>query len=205
MTLESFKTKIITEYYVSNLDIFINLLEKKRKTTSIQMNNTNSNSSIVSQPLPIDVLLSYAGFLPFESITYVFVIPLVGFLGALLCLLSVLIFFRASSPGKEFKNEPVYVYFKTISIINLVQLLAFIPNGFCFTPSAIYLPQIDMQKCIIFQLVYGPFSNLFFHYTGVLEIIIVLDRMKVNFFYFSLAGIFNDCTIFVLILEGVGV
>ena len=148
------------------------------------MNNTNSNSSIVSQPLPIDVLLSYAGFLPFESITYVFVIPLVGFLGALLCLLSMLIFFRASSPGKEFNNEPVYVYFKVIAIIYLAHLLALIPHGFCFTASAIYLPHIDVETCILFQLVYVPISNLFFHYTGVLELIIVLDRMKVNFSLF---------------------
>jgi hypothetical protein len=159
------------------------------------MNNTNSNSSNSSSlsfpPLPIDVLLSYAGFLPFESITYVFVIPLVGFLGALLCLLSVFIFFRASSPGKEFNNEPVYVYFKVIAIIYLAHLLALIPHGFCFTASAIYLPHIDVESCILFQLVYVPISNLFFHYTGVLELIIVLDRMKVTFFYFSLAGIFN--------------
>ena len=145
------------------------------------MNNTNSNSSLSFPPLPIDVLLSKAGFLLFTSITSVFVVPVIGTLGSLLCLTSVFIFFRASSPGKEFKNEPVYVYFKVISIINLVQLLALIPNGFCFTASAIYLPQVDMQKCIIFQLVYGPFSNLFFHYTGVLELIVVLDRMKVIF------------------------
>jgi hypothetical protein len=38
---------------------------------------------------------------------------------------------------------------------------------------------MNVQACIIFQLVYIPFSNIFFHYTGVLELIIVLDRMKV--------------------------
>ena len=148
------------------------------------MNNTNSNSSTVSPPLPIEVLLSFAGFLPFESIASVFVMPIIVFLGALLCLLSVFIFFRASSPGKEFTNEPVYVYFKVIAIIYLAHLLALIPHGFCFTASAIYLPQIDMQTCILFQLAYVPSSNLLFHYTGVLELIIVLDRMKVNFFIF---------------------
>jgi hypothetical protein len=149
------------------------------------MNDTNSNSSTTPSlsfpPLPIDVLLSYAGFLPFESITYVFALPLVGSLGSILCLISVFIFFRASSPGKEFSNEPVYVYFKVIAIIYLIHLLALIPHGFCFTASAIYLPHIDVQTCILFQLVYLPISNLFFHYTGVLELIIVLDRMKVIF------------------------
>ena len=148
------------------------------------MNNTNSNSSLSFPPLPIDILLSKAGFLPFTSITSVFVVPVIGTLGSLLCLTSVFIFFRASSPGKEFKNEPVYVYFKVIAIIYLAHLLALIPHGFCFTASAIYLPHIDVETCILFQLVYVPISNLFFHYTGVLELIIVLDRMKVNFSLF---------------------
>jgi hypothetical protein len=138
-----------------------------------------SNSTTISSPplLPIEVLLSMAGFLPFSLITFQFVMPSVGCVGSLFCMLSVYVFFRAYASGKGFNNEPVYVYFKVIAIIYLIHLLALIPHGFCFT--AYYFPQMDVQACILFQLVYIPFSNVFFHYTGILELIIVLDRMKV--------------------------
>ena len=138
-----------------------------------------SNSTTISTPplLPIEVRLSMAGFLPFSLITFQFVMPSVGCVGSLFCLLSVYVFFHTYLPGKSFSIEPVYVYFKVIAIIYLIHSLALIPHGFCFT--AYYFPQMNVQACIIFQLVYIPFSNIFFHYTGVLELIIVLDRMKV--------------------------
>ena len=155
------------------------------------MNSTNTSSTSFP-PLPIDVLLSYAGFLPFESITYVYVIPIVCVVGLVLCSLSVFIFFRSPTQAKEFTNEPVYVYFKVISFIYLLNLLALIPHSFCFTASAIYLPQMNIKACIIFQLVYLPVSNLFFHYTAMLEFIIVLDRLKVNYKFFKNDSVKKD-------------
>jgi hypothetical protein len=139
----------------------------------------NSSNSTTPPLLPIDVLLSMAGFIHFDMIMFQFVMPTIGILGALLCSSSVYIFFRAAPPNKGFNNEPVYVYFKVISVVYLIHLLALIPHGFFFTASAYYFPQLDLQACMLFQLVYITFSNIFFHYTGILELIIVLDRMKV--------------------------
>ena len=143
----------------------------------------NSSNSTTRPLLPIDVLLSMAGFIHFDMIMFQFVMPTIGILGALLCSFSVYIFFRAAPPNKGFNNEPVYVYFKIISVVYLIHSLALIPHGFCFT--AYYFPQMNVQACIIFQLGYLPVSNLFFHYTAILEFIIVLDRLKVNYNYFK--------------------
>ena len=132
------------------------------------MNNSNSTSPPL---LIIDELLTLAGFIPFDLITWQFVF-------AFFCFLSLLVFFSRKKASNDFRTEPVYVYFKVMSIIYLIHSLGLIPHGFCFT--AKYFPQMDCHACIIFQLVYMPFSNIFFHYTGVLELAVVLDRMKVS-------------------------
>ena len=144
------------------------------------MNSTStSNTSNSSSPppiLPIEVLLAYAGFLPFDLITFQFVMPLIGLIGGLFGLLSVCIFFK-----RDFNQEPIYTYFRLIAMLDLLHLMALIPHGFCFVPR--YLPQMSSYSCITYQLIYIPLSNLCFHYTGVIELAIILDRMK-NFSLF---------------------
>ena len=143
------------------------------------MNETNSTPSpLPLAPLALDELLSLLGFLLFDLIMFQLVMPSLGVSSAFFCFLSVLVFFSRKQSSKDFQCEPIYVYFKVIAIIYLIHSLAIIPHGFCFT--AKYFPQMNCQACVIFQLVYIPFSNIFFHYTGMLEIAIILDRMKVR-------------------------
>ena len=137
---------------------------------------TNTNiPPWLSKNMTIAELLDEYGFLPFDTISFQFGMPLIGATGSLFAFVSIWIFFQ-----KKF-NDPLYDYFKVIACINLVHLLAYIPHGFCFTPR--YLPEINSNACMLFQVVYIAVSNFFFHYTGVVEFAIVLDRLK-NFSVF---------------------
>ena len=125
----------------------------------------------MNDSLTIDQMLDINGFIPFDVVAYQFGMPLLGATGIILCTINALIFFK-----KAFK-APVDDYFKLINLLNLCVCAMCVPYGFCFTPK--YFPNMDSYKCAIVQSVYIPIAMLIFHYTGILEIAILLERMKI--------------------------
>ena len=126
--------------------------------------SSNANMTILE-------LIDYYGFKPYEMIIFQYGMPGIGIAGFLFAALSCWIFFDTKSFHHSF-----YDYFKLISLLNTAHLLIYIPHGLCLTPR--YFPEMDSHACITFVVVYNVFSNFFFHYTGVIEFAIVLDRLK---------------------------
>ena len=125
----------------------------------------------MNESLTIDQVLDINGFIPFDVIAYQFGMPLLGATGIILCTINALIFLK-----KAFK-APVDDYFKLINLMNLCVSVMCVPYGFCFSPK--YFLDMDSYKCAIVQSVYIPIAMLMFHYTGILEIAILLERMKI--------------------------
>ena len=125
----------------------------------------------MSGNVTLDELLDILGFIPIDLIVYQFVVPTMGVIGIIFCTINACIFFR-----KPF-NAPADDYFKLISLIYILDSLLSVPYGFCFSPK--YFPEMDRHMCAIVLSVYIPYINLAFHYTGILEIAILLERMKI--------------------------
>ena len=127
------------------------------------------NSSQMAN-LSISDLLATLGYAQFNIIAYSAFIPSAGLAGVILCALSAWIFFRPVFRQTE------YVYYRIIALFHVLHLILAVPFGVCYSP--LYVPPIYMQTCVSLKMVYIPFSNLSFHYTAVLEIAILLERMK---------------------------
>ena len=126
--------------------------------------NPISNTSVS------DLLFSL-GFVDFDLVIYEFVIPSIGLVGLILCTISIWIFFVK----KAFKNQ-IYDYYRFLVTVYWIHLLLSIPYGLFFTPR--YFPSINSYPWAILQSFYITFSNFLCHLTGVIEIGILMDRMK---------------------------
>ena len=107
----------------------------------------------------------------FVVIVYQFAIPIMGFIGTILCPLNVVIFFKKIFQKTEFD------YFKVLSVAYLINVMSGIIYGFSFSPE--FFPSIDSHWCVIYQTAYVPISLSMLHFTGVVEIGILLDRIKI--------------------------
>ena len=121
--------------------------------------------------ITLNELLDDLGFVQFDYIVYQFVIPFVGTCGSLLSLLTTWIFFKA-----EFRNE-MYDYYRVLSIVHFIHLSLSVPYGLFFTPR--YFSNIDTYSWATYQSFYITFSNFLCHYAGVLEVGIIMDRLRV--------------------------
>jgi len=120
---------------------------------------------------PLDDLLDSLGFLPINIYIYGIIIPVIALIGLVLGILVVFIFFK-----KKF-SASIYWYFRVISIANLIQLAFAIPYGICFTPT--YIPSMDSYACALVQSAYIPYENFTSHFRAILEIAILLERIKI--------------------------
>jgi len=133
------------------------------------MNPNESNQS--STIYPLDDLLYSLGFLPISIYICEIILPIVAFIGCILCTLSLWIFFN-----RKF-TATIYWYFRVVTIANLIQLAFAIPYGICFTPK--YFPSMNSYSCAIVQCAYIPFGNFTSHFVAILEIAILLERIKI--------------------------
>jgi hypothetical protein len=133
------------------------------------MNLNKSNESTMIYPL--DDLLNSIGFLPSIIYMYQIILPIVAFIGCIFCTLSLWIFFK-----KKF-SASIYWYFRVITIDNLIQLLFAIPYGICITPK--YFPNMDSYACALVQCAYLPFLAFTSHFVSILEIAVLLERIKI--------------------------
>ncbi len=154
-----------------------NYLKFKKKSISRKiMDNLSSadagNLSSSIQDLPsLDQLLDTLGFTEWNIIIATFAIPSISLVGIVLCSLSAWIFFQP-----KFK-DPVFYYYRLLSIVYIIHLAHNIPRGLLSTPR--YLPQINTYLSCIY-LIYHAFMSIFlFHFEETLQIGILLTRMKI--------------------------
>ncbi len=132
---------------------------------------SNETSNFSTEFYTIDDLLISLEISPTSYIIYQLVIPSIGLIGFIFCLKSLIIFSR-----KNF-NSPTDQYYRLISLLNVFAMVFSIPYGFCFSPK--YFPSMNSYVCAIVQCVYIPYIDLMVHYSGVLEIAVMLERLKI--------------------------
>ena len=118
----------------------------------------------------LDQLLSLIGIGNGQFIIYGYIMPILALIGSPLCLLNIIIFFK-----KKFSTKCDF-YFRIINCFNLFSILFAIPGAMCLAPK--YFPKMNTFACAIVTSVYLPYVHFNFHFIGVLEIIILLERIK---------------------------
>ena len=134
-------------------------------------NLTNETNRIPNTLNSLDSLLDSLGFAPWMSVSTTYVLPLLNFLGAIDCSLSLWISCR-----KKF-GDPVFFYYRLLCFINIIYLLHNIPTCVLFTPR--YFPHVNTWSIAVYRIYYAFLTNLLFHYGDVLQMGILLARMKI--------------------------
>lgn len=124
----------------------------------------------------LDNLLHLLGFDPWLTFTCSFLLPSLSLIGAILCSLSCWLFYR-----KCFFKDQVFFYYRLLCFINMVRLIHGIPFGILFSPR--YIPQINTYYSTFIQIYCSSICFILSHFDDLLQIAILLDRMK----------IFNTC------------
>ena len=130
-------------------------------------NNSKENVSLES----LEDKLQSVGLTPWMSVMTTFVLPVINFLGVVGCSLSLWIFLR-----KKFVDS-IFFYYRLLCVINILHLLHNIPACVLFSPR--YFPGVDTWSIAAFKIYYAFATNLLFHYGDVLQMAILLARMKI--------------------------
>ena len=130
----------------------------------------NSSNFFSTPNITLDELLALLGYQTWESISCLFLLPPLSAIGIVTNSISALIFFRSKF------TDPIFFYYRLLSLVYIVSSLISTPGGFCFSP--LFLSKIDTFVCASYSQVYSPCVSLLFHYASVLEILILLTRMK---------------------------
>ncbi len=130
-------------------------------------NDTTTSSTLP----PINVLMAKLGFQPWQAIIMTFILPPINFMSSVLCSFSLWIFFRSSF------SDPIYYYYKLLCFINVLNSLHNIPN--CFSLWPLYFPWINSYVTSVFSIYYYFLSIFYFHFEDVIQMIILLHKMKV--------------------------
>jgi len=120
--------------------------------------------------LSLDELLDSLGFDTWKTTINSIVLPLANVFGLILCSLSAWIFFRGHF------TDPVFAYYRVLSIVNILSLMHNIPEGIFFSPR--YFPNVNTYDTAIYQIYCASMSFLLFHFGETLQIGILLTRMK---------------------------
>jgi hypothetical protein len=132
----------------------------------------NSKENLSSMPnTMLNELLDNVGFVSWLNITNSFVLPSISIVGIIFCSISVRIFFK-----KQFCH-PIFFYYRVLSFVYIFGLMINIPSGVLFSPR--YFANIDTYSISVVQIYYSALSYFLFHYGSVLEICMLLTRIKI--------------------------
>jgi hypothetical protein len=145
------------------------------------MSNISSNFSLVpianvttsATPLSLNELLDQLGFEKRQSIINTFVLPPINLIGIITCSFSLWILFRPSF------SDPIFFYYRLLCFLNIHSLLFNIPFGILISP--FYFPCVNPYAVIVFrayQIYYRPVSTFLFHFEHVVQMVILLHKMK---------------------------
>jgi hypothetical protein len=136
------------------------------------LSGIDDNSTFSSSLIPtLDELLDSLGFGQWSTVTFSFVLPSINFLGIIFCSLSAYIFFQ-----RKFV-DPIFFYYRLLCLSNVFHLTLGIPYGVLFAPR--YFPQVDTYFSTIYLMFYVYTSLLLFHFEDVIQMAILLTRMKI--------------------------
>jgi hypothetical protein len=128
-------------------------------------------SNETSTFMTLDELLDSLGFEPIKIIIATFVLPVINVFGTLFCMISAYIFFQ-----RKFV-DPSFFYYCLLCIVYIINLLHNIPRGIFYTPR--YFPNMNSYLSSIYHIYYSFASGLLFHFADVIQIAILLDRIKI--------------------------
>jgi hypothetical protein len=129
-----------------------------------------SNATTSASVLSLNELLDKLGYEQWQTIINTFILPPINFLGTIFCSFSLWIFFRSSFA------DPIFFYYKLLCLINILSLIHNIPYGILLSP--FYFPWVDMYAVGVFKIYYSFMSSLLFHFEDVLQMGILLHKMK---------------------------
>jgi hypothetical protein len=109
-------------------------------------------------------------FIPLNDILYTYPNTIISIIGSILNIFCVIVYFK-----KEF-NSPMFFYFRILSICFLIQNLTAIPYSLCNAPR--YQSEELRKPCAYYITSYVAFGSLLAYYESVLEIAILLDRLR---------------------------
>jgi hypothetical protein len=134
--------------------------------TVVSISNVTTFESLLS----LNELLDQLGFEQWQTIINTFILPPVNFLGIIFCSFSLWIFLRPSFA------DPIFFYYKLLCFVNIIHLLHNIPYGIFI--SSFNFPWLDAYAVSGYQTYYGTMSTFLFHYEEVLQMGILLHKMK---------------------------
>jgi hypothetical protein len=120
--------------------------------------------------LTLNELLDEVGLVPWLTITNTFVLPTISMIGIVFCSISAKIFFMDKFA------DPIFFYYRVLTIVYIFGLVINIPSGILFSPR--YLPNIDTYSAAVFHIYYITIWNFLIHFGDVIQICILLTRIK---------------------------
>jgi hypothetical protein len=135
-------------------------------STLFSIQNETKTSTLPS----LDELLIQLDFQIWEIVINTFILPSINLLGICLCSFSLWIFFRPSF------SDPIFFFYKLLCLVNIIHLIHNIFYGVLFTP--FYFPWVNTYAVGVFQIYNALMSSLLFHYEDVLQMGILLHKMK---------------------------
>jgi len=146
----------------------------------ITMSNTNStgftnnftflNDTVSSSLPPLNVLMAQLGFQTWQATIMTFMLPPINLIGAVLCSFSLWIFFRPSF------SDPIYFYYKLLCFVDFLNSLHNISYGVTIWP--LYFPGLNSYVTSVYKIYHSFIALLFFHFEDVLQMAILLHKMK---------------------------
>jgi hypothetical protein len=109
-------------------------------------------------------------FIPLNDVLYLYPSTIISIIGSILNIFCVVVYFK-----KEFGSS-MFFYFRVLSVCYLIQNLAGIPYSLCNAPR--YISEENRKLCAEYLTANIIFGSLLTYYESVLEIAIVLDRLK---------------------------
>ena len=123
----------------------------------------------------LDELLNSLGFERWEEYLNKFVLPPLNMLGVLTSSISAWILFKRNT-----FTDPIFLYFRIISLFYAFISLINIPSLLCFSPR--FYPSKILHltyACSAYQVFYFSIIAFLIHFCSVLDICILLNRMKI--------------------------
>jgi Co/Zn/Cd efflux system component len=121
--------------------------------------------------ITLNELLAELGFDNVKTVTTTFCLPLVSMIGLVFCSVSAWIFYQ-----KNF-SDPTFFYYRLLNLVYIVHSLINIPYGLLFSPR--FFPNTNTYVSAYYMIFYNIVINILFHYEDVLQICILLTRMKI--------------------------
>jgi hypothetical protein len=135
------------------------------------MNQTNSIHSNLILNLTFEEYLNLIGDYETIDVLYYYLISTLCMIGSILNLICIWIFFQ-----KDFKQS-LFTYYRILSINSFLH--EFIGFWFSLCYSNRYIPFNYQYLCVNYQFVFVPLHMFFHFYSGLIEIAILLDRIKI--------------------------